>query len=742
MEEIMKGCKWNITRIIMEILKNENSISYASFSNIINVTEVTTMKWRKGETNPQRSNIESICDKLPVYLRKEEKDEEFFCRLIEKFTPASGIVENKIKKYRNLKNLLEYLYSDFEADLNNDKIHDLINNEYGNDLLRKIFVKKLETNFTHPSNFQIEYLDNKTKNPLLQKESNWTLDPEHCVVLRFKTRDRDRSYKVLVDFNYNQEEYENTKDVKEAKDAVKYYDVDMILLFPNFTIPKDDLNFCMGCCIYIEEINLQELNVNEASKDFIFTSEDDKEKEELANKYADLILGRFYKYLSVIFKNILFIQKKELTNKQQESFIFWDAKFVMRHHINFQIERIKDLYFRQGNRKVDKVLAIGYQSFPSILQLAEKFSCIYLLDNSVECISFYEKHLKDNHPELLNKIRFLPFTSVLFDFMSERYYLYESMDLILLGTGEGSFIKKLPFYYLICNSWLKPGGKMYISFLNRDFPYEFVDRVTIEENSEYIPLINEKKAIAIVTNGTERYHLFCETFNCNDVRDIAEKYFEVVNLYSYPLGSIIQSTHRSRLQNILKEYDKEYSKKGFLSKTFSNSIGYYLDTVLTKYKGERIRVSRLEEKDVNEEVFQEGYTKFYLKTIFLTDSNTSVKKLLKHDQNVNIYAILLPKEKKLPETDRKKVYIFNKTLRFLNISEINALGLEFKNISPFLVNDEKQVTLKLYYDNEISKRKDKFCYAGNGSSYLKGYKLSYEKLLKLLEQYKYHGLNL
>lgn len=736
----MEGCQWNISKKIMEILKNEYSVSYSSFSKIIDVSEGTTLKWRNNETNPQSSNINNICSKLPEYLRRHHKEEEFFSQLVTEFSSISGIVEYNIKKCKTLEKLLEYLYMDFDTDLNNDKMHDLINNKYTNILLRRIFIEKLKTNFVHPVNFQIENLDNEKRNPLLHKESNWELDPEHCVVLRFKTKERDRSYKVLVNFNYNQEEYENTKDVKEARDAVKYYGVDMILLFPNITIPKDDLYFCMGCCIYIEEINMQELHSSIISKDFIYTSEEDKEKEVLANKYADLVLGRFYKYLSVIFKNILFTQKRELTNKQQDSFVFWDAKFVMRHHINFQIERMKDLFFREGDRKLENVLAIGYQSFPSILQLADKFTCIYLLDNSIECINFYENYLRDNHPELINKIRFLPFTSVLFDFISERYHLYGIMDFILLGTGEGSFIKKLPFYYLICNSWLKPGGKMYISFLNRDFPYEFVDRVTIEENSEYIPLINEKKAIAIVTNSTERYHLFCETFNCNGVRDIAEKYFKVVKLYSYPLGSIIQSTHRSRLQNILKEYDKEYSKKGFLTKSFSNSRGYYLDTVLAKYKGRWISVRKLEEPDAKEEVFQEGYTKFYLKTILLTDVNVSVKTLLDSGQNIDIYAIVLPKEKKLPETDRNEVYIINKTLRLLNIVEINALGLEFKNISPFLVNSEKRVTLRLYYDNVINNIKDKFCYVGNGSSYLRGYKLSYEKLLELLKEYGYHGL--
>lgn len=732
----MEGYQWNISKILMDILKNEYSVSYACFSEVIQCSEVTTLHWRNGSRKLQPSSIKNICEKIPAFLSKDKKDLALLNRLKKEFKPISGMVQNTIESRENLKDLLEYLYDGFETDLAKDKLYDLIHNPDSNSQLRKIILEKFKTNIKRTPIFQIEEMKGHEKNLLLQKEYKWNLNLNHCIILKFKTKERQRTYNVLIDYNYNREEHENIGDIKEAKDALKTYGVDMILLFSNTKIPKDEVYFYMKCSIYIEEIDLQELSMIKVSKDYIYAIED-KEKEIPANQYSDLVLGRLNKYYSTIFKNILFSPSRELTNKQQENYIFWDSKYIMRHHINFQTERINELLLTNKNECFGNALAIGFQSFPSILRLAERFEHIYLLDNSTSSITFYENQLENNNPELAKKIHFFTFTSVLFEFISNRFHLYNSIDFILLGTGEGSFIKKLPTYYLMCNSWLKQGGIMYISFFNREFPYEFVDKATIEENSEFIPKDNEKQATAVVANSTERYNLFCETYDCNEVKDIAERYFKVKRLFSYPLGCALQSTHRSRLQNILKEYDKEYSKNGFYQRNFSNSRGYYVDAALEKYNGNKLLVEDLTGKKLEKIDFNEKHKEDYLKTILLTDIRTSVKNIWNLNQPIEIYAVILPTGKRLPETDKKEVFILLKRLRFLTIAEINYLGLEYKNISPFLFNSDHSIKLTLYYDYSISKKKDKYYYIGEGTSYQKCYKIKTDYLLSLLEEHGY-----
>lgn len=734
----MKGYQWNISQIVMDILKNEYSISYAYFSKVIQCSEATTLSWRNGSRYPQSTNVTRICKKVPELLKKEKKENLFLDQLKKRFNSIGGIAQNTIQNCESLEKLLGYLYNDFESDLKKDKLYDLIHNPDSNSHLHKIFLEKLKTNIKRTPIFQIEELGVQTKAAFLQKENKWNLNLDHCIILKFKTKEKEHTYKVLIDFNYNREEYENTGDAKEARDATKFYGVDMILLFSNTTIPKDDLYYYMNCTIYIEELQLKELGMKECSKDYIYAIED-KEKEILANQYSDLVLSRLNKYYSTIFKNILFTQKRNSTRKQQEKFIFWDAKFVMYHHINFQTARISELLQREENKYSGNALAIGFQSFPSILQLAKHFEHIYLLDNSSSSINFYESCLRTCNPQLVDKIHFLTFTSVLFEYMSNRFHLYHSIDFILLGTGEGSFIKKLPFYYLICNSWLKQGGNMYISFFNREFPYDFVDRMTLEENSEFIPLGNEKQATAIITNSTERYNLFCETYDCNEVKDLAEKYFKVEKLFSYPLGSILLSVHRNQLQNILKEYDKEYSKRGFFTKTFSNSRGYYIDAVLKKNTGKKVTVKQLSKEYTPKVLFNENSKNRYLKTLLLTDVATSSKEILDPDKIVELYAVILPTGKRLPETDQKEVCLLPRRFRFLTIAEINFLGLEYKNICPFLCSNDEHIKLTFYYDSEIKTKKEKSYYVGDGITHENGYKIESEILVKLLEEHGYHG---
>lgn len=114
------------------------------------------------------------------------------------------------------------------------------------------------------------------------------------------------------------------------------------------------------------------------------------------------------------------------------------------------------------------------------------------MDNSNTVIKAYDGFVSENMPELSDKVKFITFTSTLSDAITDKYHLYCSIDFILIGTGGGSFIKKIQKYYQMCNLWLKNEGVLYISFLNKEFLYEYVDRVTAEENFEFVPNIERK----------------------------------------------------------------------------------------------------------------------------------------------------------------------------------------------------------------------------------------------------------
>lgn len=518
----------------------------------------------------------------------------------------------------------------------------------------------------------------------------------------------------------------------------------MILLFGNIKISDEELRFFMDSNIYMEEIKLKEINAKDRSKDYIYNSPNtDIEMELLANKYTDILLGRLRKYFSVIYKNILFDSEKILNNKQKENYTFWDARFATRHHINFQENRIKELFECGKIPQNGYAMAIGYLSFPCILRLVDMCKKVYLIDNSNKSVKMYQEYIKNLDPARSKKLVFITFTSGMFIPITKLYNLYYSMDFILLGSGSGSFIKKLQTYYLICNSWLKKNGVLYISFLNEEFLYQYVDRATAEQNFEFIPHDNEKRATAFITNSVEKYDLYCETYNCNEIMNVARKYFELITMYSYPLASVLIGTHKSKLQNILKELDKEYSKQGWQVKTFSNCKGYYIDAVLKKADGCQLSAMEENSEKTKKILFhdKEKFRKYYLKTLLLAEKTTSVDDCIKNDTSVKIYTVLLSTKKRLPETDNNEICLGDKKFRLLNISEINALGIEYRNISPFLKSSDTKITLIKNYDIELTEKENRIFYVGDGSTD-GGYEIEQRTLISLLTKYAYKGIKI
>lgn len=733
--------KWNITGIITELLKEEFTVSYSSMAKAFQCTTQTLSDWRKGIRKPQKSHINVICTKLPKMLGDESGRHDRYLSLLKaEFHDAGSKVKVSVDKCDSVETLLRYLYNDFEKELGEDKLYELLNDSDANILLRQITLEKFKINEKYTPIFQTEELGAEEKKEYGKKKMKWSLDLDHCFILKFRGYEKRYTYKVLVNFNFNHKEHELAGHYAEARDAAKLYGVNMILLFGNAQLPEDEIRFFMDSNIYMEEISLHEITDKKLSKDYIYSSENvDMELERLANQYTDIILGRLGKYYSVIFKNILFDTKRSYTAKQRESYIFWDAKYATRHHLNFQECRITELM--EGEDNVipygGNALAIGYLSFPCMLRLTERYEKIYLMDNSNASVKMYEEYIKEIAPDLLKKAEFVTFTSAMFEAVTEKYELYHSIDFILIGTGSGSFIKKLQNYYRMCNSWLKMGGVLYISFLNSEFLYEDVDRVTTEQNFEFIPVIDKRKAVALISNSAERFELYCETYDCNLLKDYAEKYFEVIKMYSYPLASVLEGTHKSRLQNILKELDKEYSRHGFSTKTFSNSRGYYVDGVLRKRNENLIAISEPEEHNMESVTFHdtEKYREHYLKTLLLAKITREESRTI---LPAEIYVVLLSTRKRLPETSNNEIYLGGNTFRLLDIAEINTLGIEYRNISPFLKACSTKVRLRKYYDEELVKLKKSSFYIGDGSRN-SGYKVEHEELMKLLKEYKYNS---
>lgn len=327
--------------------------------------------------------------------------------------------------------------------------------------------------------------------------------------------------------------------------------------------------------------------------------------------------------------------------------------------------------------------------------------------------------------------------------ISSKYNLYNSLDFVLIGTGSASFLPQIQSYLLICNAWMKDNAAIYISYFNSNFLYKYMDRITMEQNFDFIPIDNRKRALASTANGIEMSDIYCEVHDCNEINNLVERYFYNYKMYSYPLASVLEGTHKSQLQKILRELDKKYSRPGFNADDFNNCMGYYVDGLFKKCKGKIIRSNEPKSFKLEKILFthESVCRDKKLKTILLSESNSDCISVEGKFIPSEIYVVLLPSIKKLPETDSKEIILGNKTFRLLSIYEINALGLEYRNISPFLTIEKGSIKLNLNYDVLIEEKNTDVYFVGNGSDdYC--YSIKKDELLNLLEEYSYCAIKL
>lgn len=735
--------EWNITKIIIETIYDECHIRYTNIYEAIGCSEQTGLNYRNGKTKPTKTYIPPICQGVNKLLNNEQKK---LC--IESWKKIFGgtntVVNEQLEKKTDIESFLGYLYNSFESDQKKDDMYALLNVKANSKFLQDIFIQKMIEYTRSFPNFYVRNIE-----PILLKigkveEFEKHMGMQNCFLLELRTNKADEPYNILVNFNYlwSSVNEKSVVEILEISETLMEAGIKMSLLFTNKKISEQDVAFCIDKNFYIEQIQKHELHENQGIGNYVF-SKDKNKYERVANIYSDVVFEHIKKYFQVAYKNIIFTGMTEIDKRYP--FVLWQAKYATRHHINFQKERISEAIENNIHNKSEQEtcsnkvvgMAIGFWGFSSILAKQEMFSDIYLFDNSLEVINKYKKLIRSDS-SLKGKVHCIVFTTMLFNFITKRHELYNTVDFILIGTGAGSFCRNIHIYLQMCNQWLKPNGILYASFINKEFPCMYVDRKTQEENFEYIPQEGKKIIQAVPANLAEEYEMFGVVYECNELKNMVQNYFHILSLYSYPLTSILQSTHKNQLQNILKEYDKVYSREGFSEKNFSNSKGYYIDILLQKKIGKKIISKKIELTQTIKEIELYNLSQkdiFFCKTLL-------IKEIIKvpNELVAQTIIIVMPSEKKLPESENKEIILGNKKFRLMNIIEINELGLEYKNISPFNVSN-LTCNVKRYFDEILENMPEKEVVVYNGS-FDKGYRLKCGDLIQKLRQYKYESITI
>ena len=151
----MGADNWNISKIVIEDLKNIVNMSYAQIASAIGCTEQALLDWRKGTRRPRKAHIEDICKAIPHLLENEEAEQKYLSILKNKFSVAGGKVNIAMESCNSVNSLLNYLYENFEKDTGADKLYNLFNDDSNNALLKEIFIRKLQLNKDDTLFFQL-----------------------------------------------------------------------------------------------------------------------------------------------------------------------------------------------------------------------------------------------------------------------------------------------------------------------------------------------------------------------------------------------------------------------------------------------------------------------------------------------------------------------------------------------------------------------------------------------------------
>lgn len=192
----------------------------------------------------------------------------------------------------------------------------------------------------------------------------------------------------------------------------------------------------------------------------------------------------------------------------------WEPRFVTKREIDFECKQIKKLLNLDGSQsysdskvknepQCDMVIAVGFVSFPAALLLKDYFKRVVLLDNTGGSVEAYQKKFGNT-----GKVETLIFTSTIGNPVTNIRKLYHAADLVIVGGGCTSFFKNPKVYYEYVNTWLKEEGIAYFSYYNTDFIYDYVDRVTLDDNMDFRP-VPETRIAKVNLIPRSKYHIYC-----------------------------------------------------------------------------------------------------------------------------------------------------------------------------------------------------------------------------------------
>lgn len=419
---------------------------------------------------------------------------------------------------------------------------------------------------------------------------------------------------------------------------------------------------------------------------------------------------------------------KEVIRKIDNNCSLILKKYLVENNNSFSRELIDNFEYKLlaktsnlGNCK--SVLLYGEYSCSYISKLKEHFTEITVFSNSY---TYVNAMICD---EKMRNVSFVCFYLGIADSIIAP--LKKEFDLIIIGGGQGSFFSKLKKYMTYFNYMLKDKGQILFSVYNEAFNLDGILKQTLVNNFQLIYSPIQKKVFYSMENTNKYMYINCICYDSHNLINKMNNYFIVDYCYTFPMLSLLNFETEGMTKVLKEEIDQTFSLLCPHNKT--NYNGYFLYSLLRK---EEIKFEFFKQ-DLNKKIFKIlEHEPIFNKTVWknklldILDKEKIylfLKVIILKNTKLDKYAIVLTLyEKHLPTVENQDyvIRLDTETFRLLNIREINAIGIEIENISPFQLK-EMTFNSDYYYDqildvhNKKSRNKDKnlqpIIVVGNGN---------------------------
>lgn len=743
----------------------QESFSKEKYAEYLNVSDDSIRNWMKGR-EIRIDSVDKIKEAVLTALKDKDNPEEEFKSYLFKYSGGefSSKNYNQMESIHNIKDILKYMldgryYSDLqEGDtfklnaediryycraLKKKIIHDIQKNKFYD--IRSIGEKednlflyfdfpggtyKVRVYLTDANVSVCSKLSEGTKNAA--SISTWL----NQFVNGFCDNEKADAYVVFTDKEYTQE---NRKALLSAD------------------IP-----------IYIKRITQQKLekqdtNINYRKKNMRL------EDVTMINCVADYMLYSLQCDFDLFLKNALSLRYEEKgAGERERSRTFVDAYqmeeefeiYLLKRELVNLIEKVPK------EQEVIKVVALNHESYYILMRAISatkneikkngKIFQIIIGDNSGKVVELLDKQ---SSTEVVSKAVCCLKAEIL-DIFTEEQELCGNVDMIIVGMGTLSLFKNPKKYFPYMNAWLKKDGKIFLSVYSvsgaKLVPYKHL----VGQNLRFVT--KESGDIAEYVDSLQSFfRLYCKAYEKREIQREVGKYFTLEEekhisngnlytrekLYMHPsIAPLVVKDIPKEFKDALCEMERQYS----MDLVHRSEVGYFIISVAKKVVKDVKSIKKI--RNVEKIMHEDAITrKWHYKVMVqhgIQDAVILKPILLKSKNTENgieqLYCIVIDSNHTIAEKiTTTNSYITGcedfivPRLQLLTTKEINDLGYEIGNLSPF---EKYSENILYYFDRNILMRGNENFVFGSGNTKC-SYKVNRKELDNLLKAHNYQLVN-